>query len=69
VSAAEAVLPPVAEVIRFPERPQDAARRLSGALVKLDAALKAQREAVADWRRALAELRMTVGDWRRSAAL
>ena len=61
MSTAEASLTPVAEVIRFPERPEAADRRLSNALAQLDAALEAQREAVADWRRALAELRTTVG--------
>ena len=61
----EAVPPPdshpTAAIIPFPLRPQATDRRLHDALARLDAALAAQRMAVADWRHALANLRITVG--------
>jgi hypothetical protein len=48
--------PSGAEIIAFPVRAPSAEDRLSRALKALDAALAEQRESVAAWRRALAEL-------------
>jgi len=63
-----------AEIIAFPRRPArpadippaplaaDPAERLRKALAALDAAVTAQRTAVADWRMALAGLRGSMGE-------
>jgi hypothetical protein len=58
-------------IIPFPlptrrERAEDPGARLRAALAALDAALEAQRHAVADWRTALHELRGTMGALGRS---
>ena len=48
----------IAEVVAFPQRPQD---RLRVALVKLDEALRAQARATADFRAAMGDLKSKVG--------
>jgi chromosome segregation ATPase len=48
-----------AEVLGFPQRPQD---RLRIALHKLDEALRAQARATADFRAAMGELKTKMGD-------
>lgn len=47
-----------AEIVAFPQRPQD---RLRIALHKLDEALRAQARATADFRAAMGELKVKVG--------
>ena len=48
----------IAEVVAFPQRPQD---RLRIALLKLDDALRAQARATADFRAAMGDLKSKVG--------
>ena len=49
----------IAEVVAFPQKPQD---RLRIALLKLDDALRAQARATADFRAAMGELKTKMGD-------